>query len=47
MVNELECGVPYTLIARGTLNGELIGPNKSHGSFPTCACPIDVLGGFV
>ena len=30
-VTGLECGVTYTIIARGTLNGDLVGPRSSHG----------------
>ena len=28
-VNELECGVNYTIIAEGTLNTNLVGPRSS------------------
>ena len=31
-INELACGVPYTITAGGTLNGELVGPRSSHGT---------------
>ena len=31
-VNELECGISYTIIAGGILNGDLVGPRSSHGS---------------
>ena len=29
-VNGLECGAPYTIIAGGTHNGDLVGPRSSH-----------------
>ena len=35
----LECGVNYTIIGGGTLNGELVGPRSSHGSIVMPACP--------
>ena len=44
IVNGLECGVTYTIIAGGTLNGNFVGPSRSHGNFPTCACPINMMG---
>ena len=31
IVNGLECGVTYTIIAGGTLNGNLVGPKSSYG----------------
>ena len=31
-VNGLECGITYTIIAGGILNGDLVGPRSSHGS---------------
>ena len=31
IVNGLECGVTYTIIAGGTLNGNLVGPRSSYG----------------
>ena len=31
-LNGLECGVTYTIIAGGTLNGDLVGPRSSHGT---------------
>ena len=37
-VNGLECGVTYTIIAGGTLNGDLVGPRLSYGTLNQ-ACP--------
>ena len=31
-VNELQCGVTYTIIAGRTLYGDLVGPRSSHGN---------------
>ena len=31
-INGLACGVTYTIIAGGTLNGDLVGPRSSHGT---------------
>ena len=31
-VNGLECGITYTIIAGGILNGDLVGPRSSQGS---------------
>ena len=39
-VNGLQCGVTYTIIAGGTLNGDLVGPRSSHGNITTNPCPI-------
>ena len=39
-VDRLECGVTYTIIAGGTLNGHLVGPRSSHGTIPTNPCPV-------
>ena len=33
-VNRLKCGVTYTIIAGGTLNGNLVGPRSLHGTIP-------------
>ena len=41
-VTGLKCGVNYTIIAGGTLNGELVGPRSSHGTIVMPACPIDI-----
>ena len=37
-VTGLKCGVNYTIIAGGTLNGELVGPRSSHGTIVMPAC---------
>ena len=37
--NGLECGVTYTIIAGGTLNGDLVGPRSSHGTVTADDCP--------
>ena len=37
-VNGLECGVTYTIIAGGTLNGDLVGPRSYVGTFSD-TCP--------
>ena len=39
-VNGLQCGVTYTIITGGTLNGGLVGPRSSHGSVTTGPCPV-------
>ena len=31
IINGLECGVTYTIIAGGTLNGNLVGPRSLYG----------------
>ena len=46
IVNGLECGITYTIIAGGALNGNIIGPSRSHGNFPICACSINMIGEF-
>ena len=38
-VNGLQCGVTYTIIAGGTLNGDLVGLRSSHGNVTTGPCP--------
>ena len=43
-VNGLECGVTYTIIAGGTLNGDLVGPRSSHGNLTTGISPEDARG---
>ena len=43
-VNGLECGLTYTIIAGGTLNGDLVGPRSSHGNVTTGPCPRDITG---
>ena len=35
VLDELDCGETYTITARGTLNGSLVGPE----TVTTCACP--------
>ena len=39
-VNGLECGTNYTVIAGGTLNGDLVGSRSSHGTITTNPCPV-------
>ena len=39
-ITGLECGVTYTIIAGGTLNGSLVGPRSSHGNISTSLCTI-------
>ena len=43
-VDGLECGVTYTIIAGGTLNGDLVGPESSHGTVTTGPCPSNITG---
>ena len=43
-VNGLECGVTYTIIAGGILNGDLVGPKSSHGNVTTVMSPEDAGG---
>ena len=31
-INDLQCGVTYTIIAEGTLNGTSVGPKSFHGN---------------
>ena len=38
-VNGLQCEVTYTIIAGGTLNGDLVGPRSSHGTITAGSCP--------
>ena len=35
----LKCGVNYTVIAGGTLNGDLVGPRSPHGVLNMPPCP--------
>ena len=37
-VNGVECGVTYTIIAGGTLNGNLVGPRTPHGKVTANPC---------
>ena len=41
-VDGLECEVTYTIIAGGTLNGDLVGPKSSHGTITAGLCPINM-----
>ena len=47
IVSALDCQVTYAIIAGGTHSGDLVGPKSSHENFPTCACPINMMGEFV
>ena len=38
-VEGLECELTYTIIAGGTLNGDLVGPLSPHGTVTAGACP--------
>ena len=41
-LNGLECGVTYTIIAGGTLNGTLVGPKSSNSTITlSCSAPTD------
>ena len=35
----LKCGVTYTIIVGGTLDGQLVGPRSSHGTVTAGPCP--------
>ena len=39
-IDGLACGVTYTIIAGGTLNGDLVGPRSSHGTITTDLCSV-------
>ena len=39
-INNLQCGVTYTIIAGGALNGDLVGPRSSHKNITTGPCPV-------
>jgi len=43
-INGLECEVTYTIIAGGTLNGDLVGPRSSYETFTAGQCPINMTG---
>ena len=45
-VNGLQCGVTYTIVAGGTLNGDLVGARSSHETVTTAPCPIDATSNF-
>ena len=36
----LACGVEYTIIAGGTLNGHLVGPRSSHENITADPCLV-------
>ena len=38
-LNGLACGVEYTIIAGGTLNGHLVGPRLFYGTITAGPCP--------
>ena len=40
----LECEVTYTIIAGGTLNGDLVGPSSSYGAVTAGQCPFNMTG---
>ena len=42
-INELMCGVAYTITAGGTRNGTLVGLRSSLGSIPANLCEIIAL----
>ena len=42
-LNKLSCGVTYTIIAGGTLNGQLVGPRSSYGAIESDAGPCSVI----
>ena len=39
-ISDLQCGMTYTIIAEGVLNGMLVGPGSSHGSIAAGPCPM-------
>ena len=39
-VNALKCEATYTIIAGGTLNGDLVGPRSSLGTITSGPCPV-------
>ena len=39
-LNGLACGVTYTIIAGGTLNGQLVGPRSPLGNITTAPCAL-------
>ena len=44
VITGLECEVAYTIIAGGTLNGDLVGPSSSYGTIIAGQCPINMTG---
>ena len=41
-VNGLQCEVTYTIIAGGTLNGDLVGPRSFNGNVTAGRCPVNM-----
>ena len=39
-IDGLACGMTYTIIAGGTLDGDLVGPRSSHGTITAGPCPL-------
>ena len=39
-IDGLACGVTYTIIAGGLLDGDLAGPRSSHGTITAGPCPL-------
>ena len=44
VITGLECEVTYTIIAVGTLNGNLVGPSSSYGTVTAGQCPFNTTG---
>ena len=40
VINDLQCGVTYNIIAEGMLNETLVGSRSSHGSIAPRPCPV-------
>ena len=40
VINDLQCGVIYNIIAEGMLNETLVGSRSSHGSIAPRPCPM-------
>ena len=42
-ISDLQCGIEYTIMAEGMINGALAGPGSSHGNVTVGPCPSECM----
>ena len=43
VISDLQCGIEYTIMAEGMLNGAIVGPGSSHGNVTAGPCPSEYI----
>ena len=47
VISDLQCGIEYTIVAEGMLNGAIVGPGSFHGNVTAGPCPSEYICSYV